>query len=256
MKAIILAAGYGTRLGGASSEGTSKCLLEVGKNRIIDIIVEKVVHVQAVDEIVVVTNDEFYSEFVKWQSEYSALSGPDKVQIVSDGTTSNENRLGSLGDLCYVLDKYEIDEGVLVIAGDNLFEPGLEGIVETAIRRRSSVVGVYDFHDTELVRGKYGVVEIDSDGRVVGFQEKPGDPRSSIAATALYYFQESDIPHIRALNSRPHDKEVNVGEIFVELMSESVPVYVYFLDKWFDIGTPADLEAARNHASGLDERDS
>ena len=55
-------------------------------------------------------------------------------------------------------------------------------------QRSVEVLAVYDFHDPNLVRNKLGVVVVDNEGRLIGFQEKPERPLSGIAATAPYFF--------------------------------------------------------------------
>jgi glucose-1-phosphate thymidylyltransferase len=248
MKAIILAAGYSTRLY-PDTCNKSKCLIDIGGSPIIDRIVSKIFNLKEIEDIFIVTNDKFFASFEMWKSNSPFIRDLSKVHIVNDGTSSNETRLGSLKDLCLIMNDYHIDDDVLVVAGDNLFEPGLEGLIQISKERKASTLGVYDFHDRELVKKRFGIAILDHDNKVVGFQEKPEEPLSSIAATALYVLVKSDLDHIINLNRKPDEKEKNIGEIFIELISRNSQVYAYFFKKWFDIGTHEDLKKARDFFS-------
>jgi glucose-1-phosphate thymidylyltransferase len=244
MKAIILAAGYSTRLY-PDTYNNSKCLIEVGNRPIIDRIISNIFQFNEIDEIFIVTNNKFFAMFDRWRSNSPSIQDPTKVRLVNDGTSSNETRLGSLKDLCLIINDFHINDDILVVAGDNLFEPGLEGLIQISKDKKASALGVYDFHDRNLVRKKFGVVIVNHENRAIGFQEKPEEPLSSVAATALYVLVKSDLNHILNLTMEPNKKEINIGEIFVELISKNSPVYAYFFRNWFDIGTHEDLEKAR-----------
>jgi glucose-1-phosphate thymidylyltransferase len=244
MKAIILAAGYSTRLY-PDTLNKSKCLIEVGNRPIIDRIMSRIFQLPEIEDIFIVTNDKFFALFNAWKAKSPFILDSSKVHIVNDGTSTNETRLGSLKDLCLILNDYHIEDDVLVVAGDNLFEPGLEGLIQISKEKKASTLGVFDFHDRNFVKKRFGVVILDHDNKVIGFQEKPDEPLSSIAATALYVLAKSDLNHIIDLNKRPHEKEINIGEIFIELISKNSPVYSYFFKNWFDIGTHEDLKKAR-----------
>src|SRR5205085_8196420 len=110
MKAIVLAAGYATRLR-PLTDTFAKPLLPVGGRPMLDWIVDRLDDVDAVDEIHVVTNSRYAASFEEWRR--------DDVTIHDDGTTTNENRLGAIGDIRFVVDHAGIDDDLLVIAGDN-----------------------------------------------------------------------------------------------------------------------------------------
>ena len=180
VKAIVLAAGYATRLR-PLTDTWAKELLPVGGRPIIDWIVDAITAVEIVDEIHVVTNSHKVDAFARW------ADGRDVI-VHDDGTTSNEDRLGAIGDILFVIERAELDDDLLVIAGDNLFDFSLADFVAFwRSKGTASAVAVRDVGSLELA-SHYGIVALADDGRVLDFEEKPADPPSTLAATATYLF--------------------------------------------------------------------
>ncbi len=249
MKAIILAAGYATRLR-PLTDTWSKELLPVGGTPIIDRIVEKLSEVDDVDEIHVVTNARKAPAFHEWNNGRGVI-------VHDDGTTSNEDRLGAIGDMLFVIDQARLNDDLLVIAGDNLFDFKLSELVGYwRSKGVASAVAVRDVGSLELA-AQYGVVELDDDGRIHSFVEKPADPPSSLAATATYVFHREHARLIRAYLEGEHGSD-QPGR-FVGWLHRHEPVYGWvFHETWFDIGNHAQLLEADNRlriAAGLPPRD-
>ena len=128
MKILFLCAGYGTRLEKdlkQSSEfpeciGRPKALLPIGDNALISFWFEALKSVEDITDVIIVTNDKFQEQFHKSKKWYAGSDFTEKLTIINDGSTSNENRLGAVADIKTGLDS-EYDEEVLVIAGDTLF---------------------------------------------------------------------------------------------------------------------------------------
>jgi glucose-1-phosphate adenylyltransferase len=97
------------------------------------------------------------------------------------------------------------------------------------------------------VRRKFGVVTVAEDGRVVDFEEKPDDPKSSLAATAIYLLRSEDLKHLLALNAAPHTGELNAGLLIRELLRQGEQVYCVEMRSWYDIGTHEDLAKVREY---------
>src|SRR5689334_12476436 len=153
MKALILAAGYATRLR-PLTDSIPKQLLPVGGRPIVDWILDKIRETD-VDETHLVTNHRFAEDFRRW--------APDDVTVHDDGTSSNEDRLGAIGDIQFV----GLDDDLLIIAGDNLFEYSLRDYVEFwRSKENASAVAVHDVGDFELAK-QYGIVDVDDDGRIL-----------------------------------------------------------------------------------------
>jgi glucose-1-phosphate thymidylyltransferase len=249
VKAIILAAGYATRLR-PLTDTWAKELLPVGGTPIIDRIVEKLGEVEGVDEIHVVTNARKAPAFVEWSR------GRDVI-VHDDGTTTNDDRLGAIGDMLFVVDHAGLDDDLLVIAGDNLFDFRLSDLVSYwQTKGVASAVAVRDVGSLELA-SQYGVVDLAADGRIRSFVEKPADPASSLAATASYIFHREHARLIRTYLDGEHGSD-QPGR-FVGWLHRHEPVYGWvFHETWFDIGNHAQLLEADNRlriAAGLPPRD-
>ena len=145
----------------------------------------------------VVTNSRFAQDFEHW-----AMS-KDGVTVHDDRTSSNEDRLGAIGDVAFTLDRAEIvDDDVIVIAGDNLFDYDLQDYVDFWRGKGvASAVAVRDVGDLRLA-SQYGIVDLDGDDRVIEFVEKPPEPTSTLAATATYIYHREHLPLVGALSRR------------------------------------------------------
>ena len=248
---IILAAGFGTRLYPLTSN-LPKALLEVGNKPILDRIMSRVILMNSQYRIFLVTNSKFYSHFKKWADTFKHSHHFDcEILILNDGRDSNEERLGPIGDINFVLDKCNIINDLMIIASDNVVDFDLNDLTSLRQHRDSSVLAAYDFHDKEAVKKKFGVVQLDTNDRILSFEEKPVNPESSIAATGVYLIRNTDIQHIRALQTRPHDGELNLGNLMIELVAQSVVVHCLLVPKWFDIGSLDDLKKANDEYAAV-----
>jgi glucose-1-phosphate thymidylyltransferase len=238
MKALLLAGGYATRLR-PLTDTIAKPLLPVGGRPMVDWIVDRIVDSGEVDGLHLVTNAFYAAEFERW-----AEGRP--ITVWNDGTTSNEDRLGALGDIELAVERGGLGEDdLLVIAADNLFEFSLRDYIEFfRAKADGSTVAAYKLAEPGLAR-LYGVLELDENDRVVGFEEKPEKPRSDLAATATYLFNRNHVPLLgRYLaDGNPPDPP---GRFLVWLYTHE-PVYGYrFTESWFDIGDPEQLLEADN----------
>jgi glucose-1-phosphate thymidylyltransferase len=237
MKAVVLAAGYATRLR-PLTDTWAKELLPVGGRPIVDWILDAVDGVGSIDEVHLVTNH----RKVAWFAEWAERRG---VRVHDDGTTSNDDRLGAIGDLRFVVDSAGLDDDLLVIAGDNLFEFSIADY-ESFWRSQgvASAVAVRDVGSLELAT-QYGIVSLDPAGRLVDFVEKPADPPSTLAATATYLFHRSHVPLLDAYLSAGNSPD-QPGR-FVEWLCRREPVFGWQFDgAWYDIGDSDQLLVADN----------
>ncbi len=244
VKAIILGAGYGTRLYPLTLN-KPKPLLTVGGRTILEHILDRIGQIPPLESVLLVTNDRFTSHFEQWQEGFH-WSRP--IEVINDGTTSNENRLGAVGDIYFVLKQKAIKEHVLVVGGDNLFEFDLNRAWVFFEQKGSSVVGLYDMVDKPKVAGLYGVVSIDETSKIVKFEEKPKDPESALISTALYFLTTQDLDHLRLYVEQGNSPD-NLGD-FVRYLIKRQNVYGYvFKERWFDIGSFEHYEKANAHFS-------
>jgi glucose-1-phosphate thymidylyltransferase len=241
--ALILAAGYATRLSPLTDE-VPKQLLPVGGRPMVDWILDKIVEAE-IRDVHLVTNARFAPQFEQWARR-------NDVRVHNDGTTSNDDRLGAIGDIEFV----GLDDDLLVIAGDNLFDYSLADFFAFWREKGGSALAVHDVGRLDLAR-KYGVVAVDADDRIVGFVEKPEQPPSTLAATATYLYTREHarlVPTYLA-EGNPPDQPGN----YVAWLRTRAPVYAYRFDGgWYDIGDPEQLLQADNRMrerAGLPPRD-
>ena len=242
MKAIVLAAGYATRLR-PLTEQVPKPLLPLAGRPMLDYLCDSLDAVGEIDAIHVVTNGRFAQSFVEWAD---ARAGRAPVRVHDDGTTTNETRLGATGDIRFVLDEAGIrGDDLLVVAGDNLFDYDLTDLVAFwRAKGEASAIAIHDVGDLALA-ARYAVVELDDDDRIVSLVEKPELPQSTLAATATYVFAA---PHAVLVDDyleagNPPDP---IG-LFPAWLYRQAPVYGYrFAGEWLDIGDHEQLLEADN----------
>ena len=253
MKAVVLAAGYATRLR-PLTEHVPKPLLPLAGRPMLDYLCDKLDAVDEVDAIHVVTNGRFAPNFSEWAA---GRAGRAPVRVHDDGTTTNETRLGAIGDIRFVLDEGGIDgEHLLVVAGDNLFDYELSALVGFwRTKGEASAIAVHDVGDPALA-SQYAVVALGEDDRVLSFVEKPEAPESTLAATATYVIHAGHAALIRRYlaDGEPPDP---IG-LFPAWLHSRAPVYGYRFDgAWLDIGDRGQLLEADNRMrarAGLEPR--
>ena len=240
MKVLLLAAGYATRLYPLTLN-KPKPLLPVAGRPIVEFILDIIEPIKEVSEVFVVTNHKFTVHFEKWNKGYS---GPKKITVVNDGTTTNENRLGATGDIEFVIREKNIKEDLLIVAGDNIFKTDLAGFMNFSISKRPSIsIGLYDVKDLTLAK-KYGIVSIDSNNKVTEFKEKPSEPRSTLAAKCLYFFPKEKLGVIKEYLATDYNEDA--PGYFLEWLSKKEELfgYVFKGEQWFDIGDKKSYEEA------------
>ena len=140
MKCILLCAGYATRLF-PLTENFPKALLEVGGKPIINYVIDEVNSLEEVDEIYLVTNNKYTPHFQEWANK---LNNVKPITVYNDMTTTNENRLGAIGDIQFTIEQAKVDDDVLIIATDNLFTFKLRDFVDFQKQHGTSAICVKD----------------------------------------------------------------------------------------------------------------
>ncbi|WP_040951441.1 sugar phosphate nucleotidyltransferase, partial [Gorillibacterium massiliense] len=192
MKAIILAAGYATRLYPLTLNQPKSLLPIEGSKTILDFIMEKLDTVDEVSEVLLVCNDKFYPNFSEWlDNRRSSFSGK-PVRILNDGTLSLETRLGAIGDMQFAIEKDQIQEDIMVLAGDNFFTFDLNAYVRFFYEQDRDCILVQRLDSREELQ-RVGVVELDETGLVCSFEEKPANPKSDIGVFALYLYKKTTL---------------------------------------------------------------
>jgi glucose-1-phosphate thymidylyltransferase len=201
--------------------------------------------IREIDLAYVVTNSKFAPHFGEWAREF-----PHDVVVLDDGTTDDANKRGAIGDIAFVLDEQDVDDDLVVVAGDNLFSESLAGFGEAAVRRNAPLLALYDVGDLEAIR-QYNAIEVDSEDRIVFFEEKPAEPRSTLTGIALYYYPRRTLDLIRQYIAEGNNPD-QPGRL-VQWLYPRTDVFTWRVPGlWFDIGSHEQLEHANRVFSALD----
>ncbi|MBN1481667.1 nucleotidyltransferase family protein [candidate division KSB1 bacterium] len=236
MKAIILAAGYATRLYPLTRD-KPKPLLKIGDRTIIEYLLESFRAVLQLDRVFVVTNARFVSVFSQWADELQCASNPYpfEIVIVNDGTTSNETRLGAIADIQFVLQQENVDDDLIVAAGDNIFRFDMADLVDYFYQKNGDVILAQELDDPERLKTR-GVVQFDTNLRVIGFEEKPLYPQSNYVCPAFYLHKRKNISLYK--NYLNDHNNPDAPGYFIKWLFPRVPIHVFILhEPAIDIGT-------------------
>ena len=192
MKNIVIAAGYATRLG-ELTKNFPKPLLKIGNNTILGRMLDDIDTIDDITEHIIITNHRFAPIFNEWKAT-THYTKP--ITIVDDGTETNDTRLGAVCDLLFARDKLHIDDDLLVVAADNLLFFSFREFVDYAKAKGTSCIMCHEQPSVEKLQ-RTGVVELDTDNRVLNMEEKPQMPKSHWAVPPFYIYTQSDLDLVR-----------------------------------------------------------
>lgn len=242
MNILILAAGYATRLY-PLTENKAKPLLEVAGKPMLEWVIDNLAPIDGIEKVYVVTNSKFAGDFQAWADGYHAAHPKLNFEIINDGSTSDADKLGAIGDinLCIVRAGLSTSD-LLVVAGDNLFSQSLEDFGRFCREKNQPVLGVYDVGTTQEAK-KYGVVAVDGTGVITSFEEKPADPKSTLIGIALYYYPQGTVSMFHTYIAAGNNPD-QPGR-FVQWLYQHAPVQTWQVPgTWFDVGSKETLAEA------------
>jgi len=236
MKAVILAGGHATRLWPVTKD-RAKPLLPLGERHIIDYIVEEM---EEFDEVLISTNEKFAEDF----EEYIDISEHENVRVIVEEQDSEEEKPGTIGAIINILDKEEINDDLLIIGGDNYYSFSIQDFVDFSQEKEAPTNVVFDVNDLAKA-SSFGIVDTDDDA-IVGFEEKPEEPPSTLASTACYFYPEEQLTlfqeyeeHFRENTDIPEEQFLDEPGRLLEWAHEQTDMYAYSFDgEWHDVGTP------------------
>ena len=243
MKCLILAAGYATRLY-PLTENFPKPLLEVKGKTILDWLVDDIDSIGQVDQYVVVSNHKFFVYFEKW-----AVGKSQNINVLDDGTTSNDNRLGAVKDIQFAIEKLNLDDDMLIVAGDNVLDFSLTQFIQYARQKGTSCIMMY--YEPKLHKlQKSGVVVVGEEDRVIDMKEKPREPRSTWCCPPFYFIIKNDIPLIAKGISA--GCETDAPGNFMAWLYKQVAVHAMEMPgRRYDIGTLESYEKIKHEYQGI-----
>ncbi|KNC76569.1 hypothetical protein SARC_10934 [Sphaeroforma arctica JP610] len=261
VSAIVLGAGYGTRLqkgieADSSGEykeliGIPKPLLPVGNKSLLSHWFESLKDNAFVRDFYVITNGFFAKQFEVWGKSQEGIFK--HTSLINDHTMSNETRLGAVADIDMVLqakkDEMGPDTGILVIAGDTLFHQDFDinDFIKYNLTRTEEACSVvyYDIGNEDT--RKRGIIEIDENKKVISFLEKPNpeDTHSRNACPAFYYIPPKGIALVRQFMEEHKDKPLTSRDApgrLIAWLHTHIPVYAYAISGRYDIGSLEDYK--------------
>ncbi|MBT4174307.1 nucleotidyltransferase family protein [archaeon] len=228
MKAMILAAGLGETLYPITRE-RAKPLLPIKGKPMLNHLLESLKNVP-LKSVCIVTNAKFYDEYVEWKKE----SGFD-VEIVNNGSFEEK---GAVYDINLAIEKCCIDDDLMIFAGGHMVDFSLREFYN--IFKGKSVVALSDYEDKMLIAGRLGCVLLD-DGKIVNFEEKPEDPKSSLVATACYIVAKNDVGKLKSVKG---DK---LGDVVGHLVKNSEVRGYIMKGRWFYVGNVDQYSYLKNN---------
>ena len=239
MNVLILAAGYGVRLH-PITKLISKALIEIDGKPMIEHVVEKFFHL---GKITIVTNQKFAGDFTDWRNRFADENPDIPINLINNGSTSVENRLGANGDIVFSIKKAGLHGSDLLIVGaDNLFTCPQDDFLQFAAGKPATIA-TFDVGSPQEVK-RFAAVDTDQDGRVISFEEKPQKPTSTIAGTMLYHLAASTLPLASEFIESGGNPD-NAGYLFAWLGTR-VETFAYPLKgRWIDVGSHDSLQCAK-----------
>jgi len=247
MKAVILAGGYAKRMWPLTKD-RPKHLLPIAGRPMLDYVIASLEPVPTLEEIFISTNMKFQSQF----EEYLKNLRMKKIRLFVEETRSEEEKMGSVGALGYLIRENRIDDELLVVGGDNIFSFKMTDFIDYFHAKKADAIALYDIKSREKAR-LYGVVQIDEKYKIIDFQEKPENPQSTLISTACYAFTRKGVQSVLTYLEEGNDPD-KMGH-FIEWLYKHKDVYGFvFTGTWFDIGSFESYRAADEYFSSLEKR--
>lgn len=231
MKAIILAAGFSTRLY-PLTKLFPKGLLPVDGKAIVDFMLGDLLNTQGIDEMVMVTNKLYFPLFNTWLKTYYKDSG---IELVSDETVSKDDRLGAIGDLQFILDKKGWSDDLVILPSDTLTSVKIADLVNFFHKNRGVVNVLYDTQDKDAIKNRLGCAVVDGN-KITQFVEKPEDPPTTLTSVPYYIYPKEVLSMVK--NYIEEGGSVDAPGSIISWFLSKTSVFGYKIEGYYyDVGT-------------------
>ena len=240
MKGIILAGGTGSRVY-PSTKTISKQLLPVYDKPTIYYPLTTLIKL-GITDIMIITNAQAYPHLLHLFNQidkkrpYLGLDLTFKVQISPAG----------IAEALIIAESWQGEDDVCLILGDNIFT----GIEKPDIKFGAGVVSYRVSNPSD-----YGVIEVDSSGKIISLEEKPEIPMSYNAVTGIYFYDDTAGKRARSLEPSARG-ELEITDLNKNYLA-SDDLQHYSLDSnyaWFDTGNPDEMFAASMYVKSIQDR--
>ncbi len=243
MKCLILAAGYATRLY-PLTENFPKPLLKVGEKTILDWLLDDIDTEGLVDGYIVISNHKFAPIFEEWASGHHL-----PITVVDDGTSTNETRLGAVCDIQYAIDRLQLEDDLLIIAGDNVLDFSLTHFIRYIKDKGTSCTMRYREADRARLK-KSGVSEIGEEDLLLGLEEKPAEPKSNWCTPPFYFYKKEDAAKIKEAIADGCGTDAP-GSLAAWMCRHTVMHSMEMPGKRYDIGNQESYEKVQKEYKGI-----
>lgn len=217
---------------------------------IIEYLLDKIQLIEEVDTIYIVANEKFYPHYKLWYNRLKAAGVYDKeIKIINDHTKEDGTKLGAIGDIKFVIDIENIDDDLIVMGGDNLWEFNLRELIDYFNEKKQNIIALHDINDKEIVK-RMSVAELNPENKIISFKEKPQDPKTTLIGICCYIYRKQTLPKITEYIEKGNNPDA--PGFFIEWLHENDTVYGWvFSETWFDIGNIDQFEKANEQYGGI-----
>ena len=244
MKGIILAGGKGTRLY-PSTYVTCKQLLPIYDKPMIFYPLS-VLMLSGIRDILIITNPEDKKMFINLLGDGSRFGCSFQYEV--------QESPNGIAEAFIIGEHFINNSSVALILGDNLFYgSGLGKILRNGNIQKGATVFAIEVDNPE----RYGVIEIDSQNKPISIEEKPKNPKSNLALTGLYFYDNNVVEISKSIipSSRGEKEITAVNNVYLDQSNISVEVLPRGMT-WIDAGTPDSIYKAGEFVKIIEERTS
>jgi glucose-1-phosphate thymidylyltransferase len=242
MKGIILAGGSGTRLYPITM-AISKQLMPIYDKPMIYYPLTTLI-TAGISDILIISTPHDLPRFEQLLSDGSRIGCKFSYKVQAEPR--------GLADAFIVGEEFIGSDKVALILGDNVFYGSdFERKIKEAVDPDGGIIFGQQVADPE----RYGVVEFDSDGKVLSIEEKPAEPKSNYAIPGLYFFDNKVVEYAKAVKPSARG-EIEITEVQNAYLQEG-KLKVLLLDRgtaWLDTGTFASMNQAAQFVQVIEER--